>query len=87
MRRLGDRRVDVETDAGPLRFGLWADKWVIAWRRTEGATGEEVFDVFARTAEELVAPLVHHGFAEHAARELAEALVAERAAMDASGEG
>jgi hypothetical protein len=48
MRRHDRREVDLETEAGPLRVGLWRDKWVLAWRRDGSEELEEVFDVFAR---------------------------------------
>ena len=72
--------------AGAFRLGLWADEWVIAWRLDADDVGEEVFDVPARTAEDLVDPLIGLGIAEEAARRLAVELLAERAAMDAAAE-
>ena len=67
-----------------MRLGLWADNWVIAWLREGGDAGDEVFDVFARTVEDLVRPLIELGLSEEAARGLAAELLAERAAMDAA---
>jgi hypothetical protein len=43
---------------------------------------EEVFDVFARNPADQVSPLVGLGLTEQAAVELAQQLIAERAAMD-----
>jgi hypothetical protein len=82
VRRQSAREVDVDTEAGPLRIGLWSDNWVLAWRRVGHESGEEVFDVFARGAEDLVSPLVGLGLSEKAARGLAGQLISERAAMD-----
>ena len=82
MRRHNRRKVDLETEAGPLRVGLWRDKWVLAWRRDGSEELEEVFDVFARQAEDLVHPLVRIGMTEQPARALAAELIAERAVMD-----
>ncbi len=82
IRRYENRIVDTESDAGPLRVALWRDKWVLAWRREGSETAEEVFDVFARYAEDLTAPLVHLGITDQAARALANELIAERAVMD-----
>ena len=61
VRRRDDRQVDLETEAGPLRVALWRDRWVLAWRRDGSGAVEEVFDVFAREAEDLVPPLVRSG--------------------------
>jgi hypothetical protein len=77
--------VDVESDAGPLRVALWEDHWVLAWRREGSEPTEELFDVFADGAENLVPPLVHVGMTEQAARALANELIAERALMDGEG--
>jgi len=74
--------VDVDSEAGPLRVALWRDSWVLAWRREGLEASEEVFDVFARGAEDLVPPLVHIGMSEQAAGTLAQELIAERAVMD-----
>jgi hypothetical protein len=82
IRRYENRIVDTESDAGPLRVALWRDKWVLAWRREGSETAEEVFDVFARYAEDLTPPLVHMGMTEKAAQVLANELIAERAVMD-----
>ena len=82
MRRHDHREVELETEAGPLRVGLWTDKWVIAWRLDGSEEAEEVFDVRAREAEDLVPPLVRIGMTEQAARALALELIAERAVMD-----
>jgi alkylhydroperoxidase family enzyme len=82
VRRQGAREVDVDTQAGPLRVRLWNDNWVLAWRRSGGEAVEEVFDVFARNPADLVSPLVGLGLTEQAAVELAQQLIAERAAMD-----
>jgi hypothetical protein len=82
VRRHNRREVDLETEAGPLRAGLWRDKWVLAWRLDGSEAVEEVFDVSAREAEDLVPPLVRIGMTEQAARALALELIAERAVMD-----
>jgi len=82
VRRHDHREVELETEAGPLRVGLWTDKWVIAWRLYDSEEAEEVFDVRAREAEDLVPPLVRIGMTEQAARALALELIAERAVMD-----
>ena len=82
MRRHDRREVDVETEAGPLRVALWRDKWVLTSRRRGSEAIEELFDVFARAAEDLVPPLVRIGMAEQPARALADELIAERAVMD-----
>jgi hypothetical protein len=57
MKRRSPREVDVETEAGSLRVGLWSDGWVLGWRRQGAEAVEEVFDVFAPDAEALVPPL------------------------------
>jgi hypothetical protein len=83
MQRHSTREVDVDTEAGSFRIGLWGDNWVLAWRRTgNDETAEEVFDVLAREAEDLVPPLAGLGLTEQAARGLADQLIAERAEMD-----
>ena len=86
VRRHNRREVDLETEAGPLRVGLWSDKWVLAWRRDGSEAVEEVFDVSAREAareaDDLVHPLVRIGMSGQAARALAVELIAERAMMD-----
>ena len=63
-------------------MALWRDKWVLAWRRDGSDAVEEVFDVFARQAEDLVLPLVRIGMSEQPAQALAAELIAERAVMD-----
>jgi hypothetical protein len=68
VRRHHRREVDLETEAGPLRVALWRDKWVLAWRRDGSEAVEEVFDVFARQAEDLVLPLVRIGMSEQPAQ-------------------
>jgi hypothetical protein len=82
MRRHGGREVDLETEVGPLRVGLWSDQWVLAHRREGSEELDELFDVVAREPQDLVAPLVSTGMTEQAARALAEELIAERAVMD-----
>jgi hypothetical protein len=86
VRRHDRREVDLETEAGPLRVALWRDKWVLAWRRDGSDAVEEVFDVFARQAEDLVLPLVRIGMTEQPAQALAAELIAERAVMDEEDE-
>ncbi len=86
VRRHDRRQVDLETEAGPLRVALWRDKWVLAWRRDGSEAVEEVFDVFARQAEDLVPPLVRIGMSEQPAQALASELIAERAVMDEEDE-
>jgi hypothetical protein len=87
VRRHNRREVDLETEVGPLRVGLWTDKWVLAWRLDASKAVEEVFDVSAREAEDLVPPLVRIGMTEQAARALALELIAERAVMDEEEKG
>ena len=82
MRRHGGREVDLETEVGPLRVGLWSDQWVLAHRREGSEELDELFDVVAREPQDLVAPLVSTGMTEQAARALAEELIGERAVMD-----
>jgi hypothetical protein len=82
MWRHSPREVDLDTQAGPLRVGLWRDQWVLACRREGSKTLDEVFDVVAREPQDLMTPLVHIGITEQAARALAEELIAERAVMD-----
>jgi len=55
---------------------------VLAWRRGGSEAVEEVFDVFARQADDLVLPLVRIGMSEQPAQALAAELIAERAVMD-----
>jgi hypothetical protein len=86
VRRHDHREVDLETEVGPLRVALWRDKWVLAWRRDGSEAVEEVFDVFAREAEDLVPPLVDIGMTAQPARALAVELIAERAVMDEEDE-
>ena len=82
VRRHDRREVDLETEAGPLRVALWRDKWVLVWRCDGSDTVAEVFDVFAREAEDLVAPFVRIGMTEQPARALVADLIAERVVMD-----
>ena len=82
VRRHDRRLVDVDTEAGQLRIGLWSDGWVLAWRREGDETRAEVFDDFAPVAEDIVPPLVNLGIGDGAARRLAGELISERAAMD-----
>jgi hypothetical protein len=86
VRRHSAREVDVDTEAGTLRIGLWSDGWVLAMRRDGAQAGEEVFDVFARGPSDLVGPLIDVGISEPAAQRLAEELVEERASMDREGQ-
>jgi hypothetical protein len=54
----------------------------LAWRRDGSEAVEEVFDVFAREAEDLVPQLVRIGMTKQPARALAAELIAERAVMN-----
>jgi hypothetical protein len=82
VKRHSAREVDLETDVGPLRIGLWSDGWVLAWRRKGADARDEVFDVYAADPEALAIPLRKLGMTEEAAHQLATELVAERAMMD-----
>ena len=75
MTKRSHREVDLDSEVGPMRVGLWADRWVIGWLRQGEEPMRELFDVFAPSAEDLVGPLLA-GLSQAAAARLASAQTA-----------